>query len=74
MSRLDWNDEHQMTTHEFANELVMLKARYGKHFCMDLALEGLAKELPSGWGGKRDRFIAEVNHILTGTKLEVKLW
>ncbi len=73
MSNLDWYNEHQMTTHEFANELVMLKARYGKDFCMDLALEGrLAKELPSGWGGMRDRFIAEVNHILTGTNLEVK--
>ncbi len=69
--RLDWN-EHQMTTHEFANELVMLKARHGKDFCMDLAMEDLASELPSGWGGKRDRFIAEVNHILTGTELEIK--
>ncbi len=69
--RLDWN-EHQMTTHEFANELVMLKARHGKDFCMDLAMEDLASELPSGWGGKRDRFINEVNHILTGTELEIK--
>lgn len=72
MSKLDWDNEHQMTTHEFANELIMLNARYGFDFCMDLAMEGLAKELPSGWGGKRDDFCAEVNHILTGTGLEIK--
>ena len=72
MSKLDFYDEHQMTTHEFANELVMLKANFGKDFCMDLAMEGLAKELPSGWGGTKDRFIAKVNHILTGTGLEIK--
>lgn len=72
MSKIDWCDEHQMTTHEFANELEMLKARYGKDFCMDLAMEGLGKELPTGWGGIRDDFIAEVNHILTGTGLEIK--
>lgn len=72
MSKLDWDDEHQMTAHEFANEMVMSKARHGKEFCLDLFMESMAKELPSGWGGKRDRFIAEVNHILTGTELEIK--
>tara|TARA_R110000751_G_C13439754_1_gene442722 strand:+ start:107 stop:298 length:192 start_codon:yes stop_codon:yes gene_type:complete len=61
-----------MSEHEMANELVMLKARFGNDFCMDLAMEDLSHELPSGWGGFRDEFIAKVNHILTGTGLEIK--
>ena len=61
-----------MTEHEMANELVMLKAKYGKDFCMDLAMEDLSHELPCGWRGLRDEFIAKVNYILTGTGLEIK--
>ena len=60
-----------MTEHEMANELVMLKARFGNDFCMDLAMETLAKELPRDCN-ERDEFVSKVNYILTGTKLEIK--
>ena len=59
-----------MTEYDMANELVMLKAKHGKDFCMDLAMEDLAKELPRDCN-KRDDFKAKLNYILTGTGLEV---
>jgi hypothetical protein len=59
------------TTYDFANYLAELKEKHGDDFCIDLAMEDVACYLPSSWGNKRDRFIAELNHILTGTGIEV---
>ena len=59
-----------MNEYEMANELAILKARHGKDFCMDLALEDLGCELPRDCN-ERDDFRAKVNHILTGTGLEI---
>ena len=53
-----------------AQELVRLKAKHGKNFCMDLAMETLAKELPRDCN-ERDDFIAKLAYILTGLGLEI---
>ena len=60
------------TTYDYANYLIELKEKHGEEFCIDLAMEGTEQFLPSDWGNKRDRFIAEVNHHLCGTGIEVK--
>jgi len=59
------------TTYDFANYLAELKEKHGEDFCIDLAMEDCKQFLPRGWGPQRDRFIAELNHILTGTGIEV---
>lgn len=59
-----------MDEYEMANELVRLKAKHGKNFCMDLAMETLAKELPRDCN-ERDDFIAKLAYILTGLGLEI---